>query len=214
MIPRGLARWLERRTGALFRARTEARVVALTLDDTPSPATPSILSVLESFDVRATFFVIGRRARRWPSLLEAIHDAGHELANHFFTERMTLSLSEAERREELVCTARLLDVYRSVPFARPGSGWLTPAMVRQMEALGYRVVLGSIYPFDPVVPFPRLVARWVLAAAHPGGIVILHDGERRGQRTAEALSEILPALEERGYGVVGLSEVMGGATFG
>ena len=93
--------------------------------------------------------------------------------------------------------------------ARPGSGWYSARMVRQMERAGYRCALGSVYPLDAQQPFAWLSERYVLARVRPGAIVILHDRGRRGSRTARVLGRVLPELRARGYRVVTLSELVG-----
>jgi peptidoglycan-N-acetylglucosamine deacetylase len=90
---------------------------------------------------------------------------------------------------------------------RPGAGTFAAFMRAPIDALGYRGVLGTIYPFDPQLPLRWFMIDVVLAAAHPGGIIILHDGPARGQRTADALDQILPRLRADGYRVVSLTEL-------
>jgi len=69
------------------------------------------------------------------------------------------------------------------------------------------VALGSVYPFDAMLPFPGLAARYILWRARPGSIIVLHDVGPRGERTLATLESVLPELGRRGYQVITLSEL-------
>src|SRR3990167_11229763 len=63
--------------------------VALTFDDGPNPTfTPQILAILKKYDIKATFFVVGMNAEKYPDLIKAIHDDGHVIASHSQTHAM------------------------------------------------------------------------------------------------------------------------------
>jgi peptidoglycan/xylan/chitin deacetylase (PgdA/CDA1 family) len=74
-----------------------------------------------------------------------------------------------------------------------------------VSKLGYRLVLGDVYPHDPQVPFASLNARHILSLVKPGSIIICHD---RREWTVPMLREVLPELKRRGYGVVTVSELL------
>jgi len=93
-------------------------------------------------------------------------------------------------------------------WARPGGGWYTAAMVAVMHRHGYRCALGSVYPYDPAIPWPPYAAWFILRNVRPGAIIILHEGNGRGPRTERVLATVLPELRRRGYRVVTLSELM------
>ncbi|MGH2869094.1 MAG: polysaccharide deacetylase family protein, partial [Solirubrobacteraceae bacterium] len=76
--------------------------VALTFDDGPHPeGTPAVLEVLARAGARATFFVIGEQARRWPQLVAEIRAAGHEVALHGFRHRLQLRMTPGEVRDDI-----------------------------------------------------------------------------------------------------------------
>jgi peptidoglycan/xylan/chitin deacetylase (PgdA/CDA1 family) len=76
-----------------------------------------------------------------------------------------------------------------------------------MKRHGYRCALGSVYPFDAAIPSVGFAARYIIWNAKPGAIIVLHDGEERGTRTARVLSRVLPELQQRGFRIVSLSEL-------
>ena len=84
------------------RGPTCDHAVALTFDDGPDPVfTPRILDILAQFGVRATFFVIGKRAEQHPEIIRAIAEAGHEVGNHTYTHRPLWLLPPHQTREEI-----------------------------------------------------------------------------------------------------------------
>ena len=174
----------------VFVAEGSGPVVALTLDDGPDPVvTPTVLGILRRERVPASWFVIGERARRHPGLLRRMRDEGHEVANHFWSERPTWRMGRAEFRRDLLRTEALIRQVARPRLMRPASGWVRPWAPAEARRLGYRIVLGSAYAGDPAGP-PRAYMRWALTRmARPGAILVLHVGPGR-----EATAEILPAL--------------------
>jgi peptidoglycan/xylan/chitin deacetylase (PgdA/CDA1 family) len=200
--------------GCLYRVPTQAPLVALTIDDGPdSSSTPLILAELRRHDARATFFLIADRVRGQERLVRAIASEGHELGNHFTRDRASVRLSPRAFEADLLLAHQVLTPYGAVKWARPGSGWYSRAMIGVMRRHGYRCALGSVYPFDATIASAAFVVRHIMWHTRPGAIVVLHDGESRGLRTANVLSEVLPELRRRGYRVVSLSELVAAAAY-
>ena len=80
-------------------------------------------------------------------------------------------------------------------------------MLALAEERGYGTALGDVFPFDPQIPSSRFHAWYILQTVRPGSVIVLHDAGDRGERTAATLETVLPALRERGYRVVTLSEL-------
>src|SRR6267154_6785761 len=81
----------------IYRVRTHRPVVALSFDDGPHPTfTPQVLEILHRHDAKATFFLIGERALRYPEVVSQIKAAGHEVGNHYFRNGATLGHSDAD----------------------------------------------------------------------------------------------------------------------
>ena len=162
--------------GVVFRVTTGERAVALTIDDAPHPdVTPGILNELRKHGARATFFIIGTNAAAHPDLLEAIRAEGHEVANHFFTDRMSARLRNEQFVDELKRTDELIQPRDAPKWCRPGSGVLTPRMVRLIQEHGYTPVAGTAYPVD-LYTSVRLTVLHFLRNVRPGAVLVLHDG--------------------------------------
>lgn len=192
----------------VFSADTPRSMIALSIDDGPSPATAEILDVLRQHNVRATFFVIGEQLTAWPELAARIVAEGHELGHHMLRDEPSIELPPDSFVAHFERVDAKLEVLGGSTLFRPGSGWFDERMVAEASLRGYRTVLGSIYPFDAHLPFPRFASWFVQQQAAPGGIVVLHDGAERGVRTAEVLRRVLPNLQRRGFDVVTVSELL------
>ena len=197
--------------GCLYEVRVAAdrpALVALTIDDTPDAAgTPAILDTLRAYGAHATFFVITDHIPQAESAMERVRRDGHEIGNHFTSDRASIRLDSAEFERDLAASDSILRRYGSSMWARPGSGWYSPRMIRAMKRAGYRCALGTVYPLDGTLAWPWLSTRYILTHVRSGAVLVLHDRGSRARRTADVLGRVLPELRRRGYEVVTLSEL-------
>ena len=133
-------------------------------------------------------------------------DEGHEVGNHAWSDEKSVL------RPLLQLEQQIKDVHALLPdnpngsrYFRPGGGFFTDEMVRVVKGMGYRTVLGCIYPHDPQISNAGINARQVLSMVRPGGIIIMHD--RRGH-SVKQLELVLRGMKERGWGVVSLGELL------
>ncbi len=206
--PLVFSRLLEQTTSdeVLFHVDTEEKVIALTIDDAPhAQLTPQILDVLVKHHVPATFFVIGSHVPGNEALLRRMVREGHELGNHLMTDERSVALEPAELAWQLATTHELLSEFARVRWFRPGSGFYTKKMLAQIRPYHYRAVVGSIYPYDAHVHSVEFASNYILGNAHPGAIIILHDGSLEREATPDILRRIIPALQQRGYRFVTLT---------
>lgn len=123
--------------------QTLERAVALTFDDGPSPRdTLRILAVLRRLHVRATFFIIGYLAERYPQVIARERRAGMAIGNHTYNHPQVPPFDELPRRlieDEIALGAESLTRLGIVPkLLRPPGGSVSPAVVQTAEALGER----------------------------------------------------------------------------
>ncbi len=212
----GPERWIPRLTRrVLCSVRTQEKKIALTFDDGPNPEyTPLLLTKLSEHRVSATFFLIGRNLKRHPELGRRIVQDGHEVGNHTYNHRILPFLSKANIRNEVTSTHQLIaDLLNVQPvFLRPPNGLFTERALDTVEQLGYRAVVGDVFPIDFARPGPEIITRRVLRRVQPGSIIILHDGyvgrfDRDKSQTVLALDGLIPRLYEQGYEFVTLSHL-------
>jgi peptidoglycan/xylan/chitin deacetylase (PgdA/CDA1 family) len=184
----------------------DRRIVALTMDDCPSPYTTTMLESLKVHNSTATFFIIGDQISGYEDLLDRIISEGHEVGNHAWTDEKTILRPLNEIGRQIKAVEELLpENVNGMKYFRPGGGFYSSSMVERATGLGYRVVLGCIYPHDPQVWSARVNARHVLSMVRPGGIIIMHD--RRGW-SAQQLELVLKGLKEREWEVVSLGRLL------
>ncbi len=199
----------QRSPKVIYFVETESPVVALTIDDGPDgAATPKILDTLKRHDSHATFFLITEHMAGNEGIVRRMVEEGHELANHLTTDEPSILLAPSDFEAQLQDADDALTEFSDVRWFRPGSGWYNDRMLSILDKHGYQCALGSIHPFDPQIPFPWFATHYILSNVRPGSIIILHDYEKRGERTATTLAAILPELNERGFRVVTLSELL------
>ena len=193
--------------------------LALTFDDGPDPTwTPKILDVLKARGVRATFFVLGENAQAHPELIERAVAEGHLIGNHTFTHPELKNVSALRERLELTATARLLEWIagiRPVLFRPPFHADDAFDEPRAAEAIalaasfGYRTLGHDIDPEDYAQRDPAEIARRVLAKAHSGSVILLHDAGGDRSATVAALPLIIDGLAASGVQLVPADELFG-----
>jgi peptidoglycan/xylan/chitin deacetylase (PgdA/CDA1 family) len=179
------------------------RAVALTFDDGPSPVyTPRILRTLRRLHVHATFFVIGYLAQAYPAIVREEQRLGMAVGNHTYNHPEVPPFAQLPRvlmRDEILLTAKVLArLGVRTDLFRPPAGSTSPAVEHVASALGERVVLWSVDPADWAAgSTAKEIAARVLAAVHPGSIVVLHDGGGDRTATLAALPLIVRGIRHR-----------------
>jgi peptidoglycan-N-acetylglucosamine deacetylase len=176
--------------------------IGLTIDDGPSATwTPLVLKLLARYHITATFCLIGRNADAHPGLVEAIGDAGHEVANHTWTHALPFTtLTTAQVHDEIHRTSDLLAGLHIAPtyFRAPGGEW-TPDILAEVKAAGLRPLDWSVDPRDWSRPGVPHIVDTILRQTRPGAIILDHDGGGNRQQTVDALTIALPRLIDAGY---------------
>ena len=208
------------------------RLIAITFDDGPDRHTEKVLRLFDEIspNSRATFFCFGEAARENSGLVREIHDRGHEIANHDWTDRVSdlCARSEPETfKADLTRTHRTLAEITGVEprLFRPGCGIYGRELLRILHDLDVddpyhpQPVLASHVPLDTGTElFNDIHRRWVTNCISDGSIIVLHLGSSRGQdrgaRTLSLLPELLREIERRGYRSVTVSELIESSNHG
>ena len=185
--------------------------VYLTFDDGPNPAaTPDLLDVLRSEDVRATFFLIDEHlTQETAPIVRRMFAEGHAVAIHSRTRRLLLKTPD-EFRDFLTEAARHIEALagsRPCALFRPHAGWRGGPMYAGARLAGYRIVGWSWGMWDwnwyrsrEGAPLAARLAK----QAEAGDIIVMHDGHHENPRadrryTVEAVARLVPALKQRGF---------------
>jgi len=201
------------RPGVTSRADTSRKVVVLTFDDGPHPVfTPAILEILDQYQVKATFFMIGNRMEKYPGLVREVYERGHEIANHTYThpnDLRTLPMvtlnSELDRTNELIRQT----TGKECTLFRPPRGILNNRLVEEISCQGYGIYLWTVSADNRNAPTPELMCARVEKNIQPGGIILLHDGRIPSRiKDVAATRLIIKRLTARGYRFVTLTELI------
>lgn len=183
--------------------------VLLTFDDGPHPLyTAPVLEILAKNDIKALFFVVGVEVERYPGLLAEISRQGHLIGVHTYTHRDITRLTEAELRQEIMLTSRLItEITGQEPlYFRPPRGKHSPEALETVRRMGLVTVMWDDGLERRGVKDPsRLVRAMVGRIQHqPNPIILLHDGDPSRQYdrtpTVRALPLLVEQLRARGYG--------------
>jgi peptidoglycan/xylan/chitin deacetylase (PgdA/CDA1 family) len=197
-----------------WHGRRDTCAAALTFDDGPSEDTERVLDLLDSLNLRATFFMIGRHVERLPRVARSVVERGHEVGNHSYSHPIYLYRSGRETRRQLERAQAVIEdaTGRRPRLARPPCGVRTPAYFSAARALGLRTVQWDVAGFDWTHRRAPEIAREVLRGVRAGSIILLHDGDSEGQRdrleTVGALPLIVEGLRGRGLCVAPLSHLL------
>lgn len=188
--------------------------VALTFDDGPCPeTTPRVLALLAGAGVRATFFVVGRKAERYPELVREIARAGHQVELHGFDHDRLFSLRlgshvarDIQRTQDVIERA---GVPRPKLFRAP-IGFVSHLTVDGARDAGVTLVGCSARALDGFRgAAPDKVAARLTRALVPGALLALHDASERDDyvpASIAALPQVLEAMRARGLRAVTLAD--------
>jgi peptidoglycan/xylan/chitin deacetylase (PgdA/CDA1 family) len=186
---------------------TTDKVFALTFDDGPWPhSTEQMLQVLADNDVKATFFMVGREAKRRPQVARAVLDAGMAIGNHSW-DHPSKPANPVKQIEDTNDELEQALGFRPNMF-RPPYGIVTNGMARQAIRDHQAVILWNCSAADWDKPGAGSIASMTIAQARPGGIALLHDGGGDRSQTIEAVTRIIRELRAKGYRFVTIPELL------
>ena len=174
-----------------------SKVVYLTFDDGPIPeCTPHVLDILARYGVKASFFMVGENAERYPDLLQRVRAEGHTVGNHTYHHLRghqtctKLYLKDAQKGAEVLQTSLF----------RPPHGRMTYSQKKAIRQLGNTIYLWDVLTHDYN---PRYSVESILSAVQHytrnGSIIVLHDSLKSKDRMLEALPLIIEWLQKEGY---------------
>jgi len=192
--------------------------IALTFDDGPNePYTSHVLSTLEQYKIKATFFVIGQNARRYPDVCRRIVTAGNVIGNHSYHHHKSLCLRWGKAIARDIELSRQA-IYECTGFEpklfRPPHGFRTPWLMRTVRHLGYTVVTWDNMTGDwKANKSAEEIGQTVVQRAKPGGVIVLHDGRDSRpnydrSQMLQALPFVIETLKERGFDFVTIPELL------
>ncbi len=198
---------------SLWTGNASRKEIALTFDDGPNPAkTPALLDALDKVQAPATFFVVGSRAEQAPDILRRMAERGDEVENHSYTHpNMNIVVPSVAESEMLRTSVLIRAMTGHQPhFFRPPGGNANPSVQYLSRVYGLSLAYWTIDALHyEDIGSSRGLIDYVVSHAHPGSIVLLHNGT---DVTTASVPALVAALRARGYKLVTLSEIAQGKT--
>jgi len=202
---------LQARNRLLYNGNTSLPEIALTFDDGPNPYyTPLILNILQKYNVKATFFCVGRLVAAYPGLVIKEYDAGHVIGNHSWSHPDMAFLSPTSIQLQLASTSNVIQRVIGVRplYFRPPYGSMSVPVLTKAYHLGLTTVIWNDEARDWQLPGESVIVNRILWLARNGAIILLHDGGGNRSQTVAALPYIIRGLRSRGFQLVTIAQMM------
>lgn len=182
---------------AIWRVRRkERKVVYLTFDDGPIPeVTPWVLDLLDRYEIKATFFLVGDNVRKYPHLFEELKKRGHSYGNHTMHHLQGFKVRSIKYMRDLTEADELI---RS-PLFRPPHGLIRWSQARAIKK-HYNIVMYDLVTRDYSKRLsPEEVLVNVKKYTRNGSIIVFHDSLKAEKNLRVALSAAIEWLKSEGY---------------
>lgn len=192
----------------IYSVEREDRVISISFDASwGGDQTMGILDLLDEYDVKATFFLVGIWVEKYPELVKEIAARGHEIGNHSAKHPHMTKISPDKMREELRVMDDQLEALtgQRTKLFRPPYGDYSNQVVTVCREAGYEVVQWSIDSLD----WKNLGAQDMITKAtrnvQPGDIVLFHNDSKY---ILDALPTILQTYQEQGFKLIPVGEIL------
>ncbi len=185
----------------------EKPMVAITFDDGPGAYTDRLLDILQRYDAKATFFVVGYKIDRRPETVQRIVSEGHEIGGHSWNHKELTKLTEKEISSQLTKTRnKIHDVTGIEPvLMRPPYGSYNDSVRAVAKKLGISAINWNVDTLDWKYKDADKVYDGTFKKLKDGNIILFHDIH---PTTVDAMERVIPALIEEGYQLVTVSQLL------
>lgn len=184
--------------GARWRIENKnSKTIYLTFDDGPIPEiTPWVLDILDSFDIKATFFCVGDNVRKHPDIYNDVIERGHQVGNHTFNHIQGWKYGN----KEFLYNANMAKQLIESNLFRPPHGHMRYKQCSQLQAEGYEVIMWDVVTRDYSKRMnPEQVLQNVKKYARDGSIIVFHDSLKAENNLKYALPKSIEWLLNEGY---------------
>ncbi len=193
----------------ICEVNTSENLIALSFDDGPiQERTEKVLTVLKKFNVKATFFLIGKRIKDNESLLLKIYNEGHLIGNHSYSHSFLFDLMNSK---QMAADLQLGNeeirkvIGKSPSFFRPPYGVTTPGLGKACKQLKLDVIGWNVRSLDTSIKNKEQLLKRVKQRIKPGSIILFHDTV---DGIELVLEDVLIYLKEKNYTVIPLDKLI------
>lgn len=182
---------------AIWRMDKNEKAVYLTFDDGPIPEiTPWVLDILDKYDIKATFFMVGDNIRKHPDEFRMVVEKGHRIGNHTFNHVRGFSYDTESYLENSEKAAGMM---MNTDLFRPPHGYMSPKQYKALKKR-YKIIMWDLVTRDYN---RKLNGKQILAKvkkyARNGSIITFHDSVKSEENLKYALPKAIEWLKEQGY---------------
>ena len=179
------------------------KMIALTFDDGPNYNTSKVIDVLNKYDIRATFFVLGSRAINNKNILKKMADSGMEIGNHTYNHLLLTKYDENKIRSEIEDTSEVIysATKKRTKLLRPSYGSVNNKI---KKVANMPIIIWDIDTLDWKYHNSKRITSRVVNKVRDGDIILMHDIY---SASLNALSNIIPILQDNGYEFVTIDEL-------
>ncbi|MBX9956183.1 polysaccharide deacetylase family protein [Peribacillus simplex] len=194
--------------GLTDNVETNEKVVALTFDDGPSKNVNEILPLLDKYDVKATFFLIGNEIEKYPEEAGKIAEAGHQIGNHTYSHRRMVFKSPSYIKSEIEKTDKLIknSGYKGEIDFRPPNGKKIIGLPYYLNKNDRETITWDLEP-DSYYTTASDKVKYVKKNIKSGSIILMHPMYDDTGKELQAIEGILRELTNEGYTFVTVNEL-------
>jgi len=180
----------------VWKKNTDQKKIWITFDDGPDEkATPFLIDVLEKFNIKATFFIIGNKAKKYPELVKLIINNGHKIGNHSFSHLSGFSTKNNKYLKDVKQAKKYIDS----DIFRPPYGRITPYQIKNLKK-DFKIIMWDIMSWDFKENISsNKICKNVINNVENGSIILFHNNLKSYNNLKNSLEIILEKLKEKGY---------------
>ena len=171
--------------------------VFITFDDGPTPEfTQWLLNLLNSLNIKSTFFCIGEKAKRHPNIISEILKQGHSIGNHTFSHNNGwVSTTDSYIKEIKKCS----NFVNETNLFRPPYGKIYPWQIKKIIK-NYKIIMWDILSYDfKKSQTSEKFQKNILNNIEKGSIIVFHDNKNSEKILKENLEDVLKKIRKKGF---------------
>ncbi|MGA9226388.1 MAG: polysaccharide deacetylase family protein [Mesobacillus sp.] len=194
--------------GLTYQVETEEKVIALTFDDGPTKNVDQLLPLLDQYNAKATFFLIGQDIEKHPEEAEKLVEAGHQIGNHTYSHNRMVLKSPSFIKEDIEKTDELIRKagYKGEIDFRPPYGKKLVGLPYYLNKHNRETIMWTLEPETYYTSADDKVNN-VVENIKPGSIILLHPMYDQSDEAIQVIEDILRELTNEGYTFVTVDEL-------
>lgn len=180
----------------VWKKNTDQKKIWITFDDGPDEkVTPYLINVLEKLNIKATFFIIGNQAKKYPELVKLIINNGHKIGNHSFSHLSGYTTNNNKYFEDVEYAKKYIDS----DIFRPPYGKITPFQIKNLKK-DFKIIMWDIMSWDFKENISsNKIYKNIIDNVENGSIILFHNNLKSYNNLKNSLELILEKLKEKGY---------------